>query len=142
MGFSQGGYCAPMLTVRHPDVFGSAVAFSGYFQAGVKSGETPNAWRPYGGNPTLEAQASPVDGVADLTPQQCGSLFFELSANTGETFFGPQVRAFATVLQRTGTPFALFPTPLGHAWAAVRAQLATVLETLAERETALGVFGA
>jgi len=142
MGFSQGGYCAPMLTIRHPDIFGSAVAFSGYFQAGVKSGETPNAWRPFGGNPTIEAQASPVVGVADLTRQQCGSLFFELSANTGETFFGPQVRQFATALQRSGTTFALFPTRLGHAWAAVRAQLAAVLETLAERETALGVFGA
>ncbi|HYK95638.1 MAG TPA: alpha/beta hydrolase-fold protein [Candidatus Dormibacteraeota bacterium] len=140
MGFSQGGYCAPMLTLRHPDVFSTAIAFSGYFQAGVRSSETPNAWRPYGGNQSAENQVSPLLRVLDFSNHRGASLFFELSADTHEAFFGPQVRAFTAALQGSGIPFVVFPTHLGHAWAAVRAQIAVVLETLAQRQSALGVF--
>jgi enterochelin esterase-like enzyme len=139
-GFSQGGYCAPMLLLRHPGMFGSAIVFSGYFQAAIRSSETPNAWRPYRNNQALIAATSPLLLVPRLSPDVRRSLFLELSASAHESFFGRQYLAFAATLHDNGVPIALFPTPLGHAWAAVRQQLPQVLETLAAHEVAIGVF--
>ncbi|WP_124054396.1 alpha/beta hydrolase [Arcanobacterium ihumii] len=31
-GFSAGGYCSALLAMRHPDIFGAAIAKSGYFE--------------------------------------------------------------------------------------------------------------
>jgi enterochelin esterase-like enzyme len=141
MGFSQGGYCAPMLTLRHPEVFGSSISFSGYFQAGIRSGQTPNAWLPYHGNPAAEAAVSPLLTAGRVAMSLRTTLFFEISAGPTQPFYGPQYTAFARTLAGSGIPFALFPTPLGHAWSAVRLQLPAILETLAARQAELGVFG-
>jgi enterochelin esterase-like enzyme len=142
MGYSQGGFCAPMLTLRHPDVFGSSISFSGYFQAGIRSGQTPNAWIPFHANPSAEAAVSPLMTAARVAPSLRSTLFFELSAGPTQPFYGPQYTAFARTLAGARIPFALFPTPLGHAWNAVRLQMPSILETLAARQTELGVFGA
>lgn len=142
MGFSYGGYCAAMLMLRHPDLFASSVSFSGYFQAALRSGETPNAWRPYGGNQALITATSPIDEAAAVPARLRPSLFVELSGSPTETFFGPQYQAFAAAVHRAGIALALFPTQLGHSWAAVRSELGSVLATLAARENALGVFAA
>lgn len=32
MGYSFGGWCAAMLGVRHPDIFGASIVFEGYFR--------------------------------------------------------------------------------------------------------------
>ena len=32
-GYSAGGFCSSMLTMRHPDLFGSSINMSGYFEA-------------------------------------------------------------------------------------------------------------
>jgi len=141
MGFSQGGYCAPTLVLRHPDLFRSAIAFSGYYQAGVRSYETPMAWRAFGGNATLEAASSPLLLAAGITRSEATSLFFELEAAPREPFFGPQYTAFASMLHDGGVPVALFPTSLGHSWSAVRTIEPRALMTLGERWAALGVFG-
>jgi enterochelin esterase-like enzyme len=140
LGFSQGGFCAPMLALRHPDVFRTAISFSGYYEAGVRSGQTPNAWRPFGGDASVEAQYSPLRLASTLPPALRASMFFELSAAPNGPFYGPQYVAFARVLHAGGIAVALFPTSLGHSWAAVRAQLPEVLATLGEREAALDVF--
>ncbi len=140
LGFSQGGYCAPMLLLRHPDTFSSAIVFSGYFQAAIRSGQTPNAWRPYGGDQALIASTSPLALVPKLPAAVRSTLFVELSASPTSSFYGPQYDAFAAALHAAGVPVALFPTPLGHAWSAVRLQLPQMLETLAAREVATGVF--
>ncbi len=141
MGFSQGGYCAATLELRHPDVFRSAVSFSGYYQAGIRSPETPNAWRPFGGSPALEAASSPLLMAPAVARSLAPDLFFELSASPHEPFFGPQYSAFASTLHNEGISVALFPTPLGHAWSAVRSVEPKALTTLGERWAALGVFG-
>jgi enterochelin esterase-like enzyme len=140
IGFSQGGFCAPMLLLRTPTVFGTAISYSGYFEAGVHSSQTVNAWIPWGGDPAYEAAYSPVDLAATVPQAERPLLFVELSSNPGAPFYGPQYAAFSRVLDGAGIPVALFPNPLGHAWAAVRAQLPVMLHTWAERMTALGVF--
>ena len=42
-GYSEGGWCAAMLGLRHPDVFSGAIVFSGAFIP-----EFPRAYRPFG----------------------------------------------------------------------------------------------
>jgi enterochelin esterase-like enzyme len=141
VGYSQGGYCASMLAMRHPDLFASALSWSGYFQAGIRSSQTPNAWRPFGGDPTVEAAWSPFTLAQGLAPRIAGRMFVELSADPSDSFYGVQYGSFAATLHAVGVPVALFPTRLGHAWTAVRVQAPTMLMTLADRWTALGVFG-
>lgn len=140
MGLSQGGYCAPMLLLRHPDVFSSAIAFSGYYTAAIRSSQTPNAWRPYGGDRALIDATSPVLQVAALAQADRGGLFIELSANPASAFYGPQYRTFGAAVHRAGVALALFPSPTGHSWVTVRNQLPEVLGALAAREVVTGVF--
>jgi len=142
LGFSSGGYCAAAALTHHPDVFGSAVIFSGYFQAGVKSTTTPNAGRPFNNDPTLEASVSPIDVAPRLTAAQRHAMFVAFSADPANQFYGDQITAFANVLDSAGVPIAILPTPLGHSWAAVREQLPDMLQLLAERQVQLGVFAA
>jgi pimeloyl-ACP methyl ester carboxylesterase len=40
-GYSYGGWCAAMLTMRHPDVFGGAIVLSGYFRPDFDTGYDP-----------------------------------------------------------------------------------------------------
>ena len=40
-GYSFGGWCAAMLGSRHPDVFGAAVVFQGYFRPDFSAGYNP-----------------------------------------------------------------------------------------------------
>lgn len=140
LGYSQGGFCAPMLAMRHPDLFATAMAISGYYQAGIHSRETPNAWRPFGGNAAVEAAYSPLVLAGKLSPAARGTLFFELSARPSEPFFGPQYAAFAAALHAAGIPVALLPDTAGHSWQEVRDELPLLLITLGQRENAMGVF--
>jgi enterochelin esterase-like enzyme len=141
LGASQGGYCAAALWSHHPDVFGSAVSFSGYFQSGVVSAETQNAARPFGGNAAYEAAQSPLNVVSHLAPALAKASYVVLSADLHNAFFGPQLETFAKALAAVGVPMAILPAPLGHSWQTQRDQLPTVLEMLAGRMVQLGVFG-
>lgn len=141
LGFSFGGFCAPMLAMRHPDLFATAIAFSGYYQAGIRSNETPNSWRPFGGNAAVEATYSPLVLAGKLSPAARSTLFFELSAKPTETFFGPQYAEFAAALHQAHVSVALYPSVEGHSWQEVRDELPAVLKTLGQRQNALGVFG-
>ena len=141
IGYSFGGFCAPMLAMRHPDLFATAIAFSGYYQAGIRTNETPNSWRPFGGNAAVEATYSPLVLAGKLSPAARSSLFFELTAKPNEAFFGSQYAAFAAALHQAHVSVALYPSEAGHSWQEVRDELPAVLETLGQREDALGVFG-
>jgi dienelactone hydrolase len=41
LGYSYGGWCAASVAMRHPDVFGGAVVFEGYFQPDFLAGYDP-----------------------------------------------------------------------------------------------------
>jgi enterochelin esterase-like enzyme len=141
LGMSQGGFCAAMLVLRHPDLFSTAIAFSGYYVAAVRSSQTVNAGFAFDGQRSAILAYSPMALVRGVTPGLRGRLLFELSADPTNPFYGAQYQAFSTVLRAAGIPVALFPTPLGHGWTAPRAQLPQVLATLAAREVALGLYG-
>jgi enterochelin esterase-like enzyme len=140
-GFSTGGFCSANLLFRHPDIFRSAVAISGYYVAGLRTSQTLNAWRPFGNEPLRIAQNSPTN-TAGLVPGALRrQLFVVLSGDPRESFYGVQMREFGAALAAAAIPYAWLPTALGHRWAAVREQLPGVLEAIAQRQAASGVFG-
>jgi enterochelin esterase-like enzyme len=140
LGFSQGGYCAPMLLLRHPDVVWSAISFSGYFQSAIKGPQTPNAWRPFGNDATLISETSPLNAVGFVPESLRPSLFVVLASDPNEAFYGPQYQAFAAALSRAGIAAALMPNTGGHNWTMIREALPGALATLAARQVVLGVF--
>jgi enterochelin esterase-like enzyme len=141
LGFSEGGYCAGAIPSHHPDVFRSGLVLSGYFVAGYKSGTTPNAWRPYGGDATVMASVSPINDVPLISPAVRAGMFYEIVADPRNPVYGTQMAKFAAVLHDSGVPMALFPTSLGHTWEAAREFVPTMLRLLAARMVSLGVFG-
>ena len=141
LGFSQGGYCAAAILAHHPDVFRSAAIFSGYYISGIRSSNTPSAWRPFADNASYMASTSPMTVIPTLSASVASSLFFSFEGDPTNPFYGVQLQRFTRVLDQSGTPMAIFPTPLGHAWTAVRAFLPSMLETIAARMTDLGVYG-
>jgi S-formylglutathione hydrolase FrmB len=141
LGFSSGGFCAAAAIAHHPDVFGSALIFSGYFEAGITTTTTPNAGRPYNDDQALEARVSPIVVVPRLPADVRRSMFLAFSADPANRFYGDQITEFAGVLASAGVALAILPTPLGHSWTAVREQLPGMLSILAARQVQLGVFG-
>jgi enterochelin esterase-like enzyme len=139
-GFSLGAFCTPNLLFKHPGLFQQAIAMSGYYTAAIRNSQTLNAWRPFGGNATLIAANSPMTEAALLAPSVRSQLFIALSGDPNEPFYGPQMRQFGTVLEHAGIPYAWLPTNLGHAWAAVRAELPAALEAVAEHQVQLHIF--
>jgi len=140
-GDSQGGYCSVALWSHHPDVFGSAVSFSGYFVSGVASPATRNAALPFGSNIAYESAQSPTNVVPRLSAAVRSRSFVILSSKLDNDFFGTQVRDFGAVLDTTKVPMAILQAPYGHSWQTPRDQLPPVLELLAGRMLKLGVFG-
>ena len=140
-GFSQGGFCAANLLLRHPGVFRQAVIFAGYFEAGLNSGETVNAWMPFGHVASVIAANSPMQTADTLPAAVRGQLFLVLSAQPGLGVFGAQASQFAAVLTRDGYPTDFLWNQLGHAWKAVRQEFLPALQAIAEREVRTGVLG-
>jgi enterochelin esterase-like enzyme len=134
LGFSQGGFCSTMLTLRHPDVFNQAVSFGGYYTAGLHSGQTVNAWRPFGppsGSQNRLAAHSPILLVRVVAPDVRSQLFMYVSGSPDQPFYGDQYRAFKAELKANGVPSITIDTPVAHSWIAVRADLPRALQAVA-----------
>ncbi len=140
LGFSQGGFCSTMLVLRHPNLFATAISLSGYYQAGILSSQTPNAYRVYGGNAALEAAYSPMRLVASLTPPQRSSTLLILEGDPADPFYGAQYTSMIDAAHAAGVAVAEVSSSAGHGWPTVRTLLPEALVILAQRQTALGVF--
>jgi len=140
-GFSQGGYCAAAIVTHHPDVFGSSLGLFGYFVAGIKTGTTPNAWRPFNGDPKIIDAVSPMTAVPRIDPAARSHLFYVMAADPGNPFYGGQMSQFSSVLAGAGVAQAVLPTRLGHSWDAARQLVPSMLQLVAGRMVKLGVFG-
>ncbi len=138
MGMSQGGYCAAILALHHPDVFGTSIIFSGYFHAGIPIGA--NTSQPFGGDPALLDAASPDVVVGRLAPAVRASLYFIVIAQTGQPPFGPMAASFDRLLAANGYPYMAIPAAVTHGWGQVRQETPTALEVWAARMGATGVF--
>ncbi len=139
LGYSQGGYCAAALMFRHPDVFGQAVSLTGYYEAGLDSPSTSNAWKPFNRDPALIQAFSPLDVVSTIPQDVRSKLFMVMTADPTANPYGQQLASFASTLQASGVPSATFPITNAHSWSVVRTTLPIVLPMISQRQLQLGV---
>ena len=140
LGLSQGGFCATMLLLRHPDVFRQAASFGGYYTAGIKSGQTNNAWRPFGpasGAQNRIADHSPILLARLVPPEQRSDLFMYITGSPDQPFYGDQYTAFKTELAGDGIPSQTIDTPVAHSWTAVKVSLPDALSAIAAAQAAV-----
>jgi enterochelin esterase-like enzyme len=136
-GFSQGGYCAAILALRHPTVFGTAIPISAYYWAG--DGEAGSRL-PFGSDLAALAAASPMIAASQLPAATCAKLFFIVVAQPSQPFFGAQATEFEHLLAFKGYPFVGLDARIPHGWDQVRAMLPPALEAWAGHLVAAGVF--
>ena len=137
MGFSQGAYCAATLVLQHPGVFGSAIAFSGYYRAGWGA---PASGNPFNNDNATELAASPTVLVKQVPAVSRSGLFFVLIANPKQTAYGPRAAQFAATLKADGYGCASVAAQVDHGWVQVRQTLPTALEDWAGHLGASGVL--
>jgi hypothetical protein len=140
LGFSQGGYCSAAMMARHPDVFRTSVSMSGYYQAGVRSGTTPTAWRPFNDDPAAMAAASPLVLVPALPPSVRSGLMVILEADPDNAFYGAQMAMYVSALDAAHVAMAVLPDSRGHSWDAARPDIPAMMRIAAMRMAKLGVF--
>jgi enterochelin esterase-like enzyme len=137
MGNSQGGYCAAIMTLRHPEIFGTSISFSGYFHAGIVG---PNSAWPYDGDQKALDAASPDIIAGQLAPSLRANLYFILVSDPNQSLYGPQAAMFDQLLTADGYPHVTLSAEIGHGWVEVREECPTTLEIWASRLVATGVF--
>ena len=136
-GFSQGGYCAAVLALRHPSVFGTAMPISGYFRAG--QGDSTSTL-PFGGSVTALRAASPIDIAPTLSAAARASLFFVLIVSPAQPFYGAAATAFERVIDTNGYPYVVQDAKVPHGWVQVREQLPGALKAWATHLAVSGVL--
>jgi enterochelin esterase-like enzyme len=116
MGLSEGGFCATMLAMRHPDIFSVDIAFSGYYWAGTPSAA---AALPYGGQASLIDAYSPALLAPQIADQYRSSLYFVLVSQASQVYFGPQFTNFEKILEANGFDYLAIDSTYPHGWAQV-----------------------
>lgn len=136
-GFSEGGYCAAILALRHPTVFGTAIPFSAYYFAGEANA---NAGLPFSGSPTALADASPMILAARLSPADRAKLYFIVVAQPSQPLYGYEATAFERLLYTENYKFVTIDASIPHGWDQVRDELPSALEAWAKHLVAGKVF--
>jgi enterochelin esterase-like enzyme len=124
MGMSAGGFCAPMLVLRHSDVFNISISFSGYFTAGA-SGST--AEKPFGDAAGIQSH-SPIVLAAQTPDAYRSSLYFVVIACQSQQpdacpkqeFYAIHAANFEKVLKVAGIKYLNVDSLYTHGWAQVR----------------------
>lgn len=126
-GFSEGGYCAANLALRHPDRYGVAAALSGYFEP-LRANRMPRQIDPFGGNRSLRAANSPLKMLARSAPLDRLPRFWVMSGNAVQADM-VQAQTFVNLIKRydPATPFMVIKGGR-HNYAAWRAAFPKMLE--------------
>ena len=136
-GMSEGGYCAAILALHHPGVFGTSIAFSGYYQAGAAG---INSAAPFGGNKSLLATYSPSVVAGRLDAATRARLYFIIVVKTDQPEYGPQAAAFEKDLATDGYRYDAIVAFEPHGWPQVRDNFPNAVEAWSGRMVATGVF--
>ena len=142
MGMSAGGFCAPMIALRHRDVFSVSISFSGYFWAGA--GGAPTA-KPFGDEIN---EHSPIWLAPRTPPADRSKMYFIIVACENQTppacprqqFYLWHAWQFQLSLQAAGIKFLNVDSPYTHGWGQVRYETPTVLGAWAARMVITGVW--
>lgn len=97
-GFSEGGFCAANLALRHPDRYGTAASLSGYFEPS-RTNRLPRATDPFGGSRTLRAANSPLKVLAKALPPAPLPHFWVMSGNAAQSDM-VQAQAFMDLVKQ------------------------------------------
>ncbi|MDT7581653.1 MAG: hypothetical protein QOK35_2917 [Pseudonocardiales bacterium] len=133
-GLSEGGTCAIMLALRHPDLFGTFGDFSGL--AGPRVGETnadtaDTVTQLFGGSPRAFAEHEPADLLATTRFPRTGG-WFQVGALDAEPLAAS--RQLAPLAAAAGVATCLVVVPDGdHTFDVWRAALRQSLPWLASR---------
>jgi S-formylglutathione hydrolase FrmB len=144
MGMSAGGFCAPMLVLRHPDVFGISISFSGYFTAGASG---PTAVKPFGDAAGIQSHSPIV--LAGQTPDAYrATLYFVviacqsqvLGACPKQEFYASHAYNFEKVLKADGFSYLNVNSPWTHGWGQVRNETPGALRAWGARLVVNGIW--
>jgi S-formylglutathione hydrolase FrmB len=144
MGMSAGGFCAPMLTLRHPDVFSISISFSGYFTAGASG---PTGGKPFGDVAGIQSHSPVV--LANQTPDVYrATLYFVviacqsqvLGACPKQEFYASHAYNFEKVLKANGIGYLNVGSPWTHGWGQVRNETPGVLRAWGARLVVNGIW--
>ena len=97
-GYSEGGYCAANLGLRHPQSYGLAGVMSGYFEP-LPFSKLPNRVDPFGGNRQLRAANTP-SLLARTLPASAHPPAFWLMTGSGSKRDLTSAQNFAASLRR------------------------------------------
>ncbi len=137
-GFSEGGYCAANLALRHPGQFGFAGVLSGYFAPMDNRVQIKNAIKrvdPFHFNAILRRMNTPLE-VAHQLP--AGSRIPQFWVAAARAVRGDVLAAvsFVTVLKALNPATPLIITPNGaHNAVAWRSMIVSMLEWMTPRLT-------
>jgi enterochelin esterase-like enzyme len=136
MGFSEGGFCAAMLGLRHRDVFSTTIAFSGYYMAASAG---TNSQRPYRDQADIDAHSpdllAPQIPVADRS-----KMFLIIVARPGTDYMGSQAAYFEKTLMKVGYSFQVIDSVQPHGWPQVRQETPGVLVAWGEQLVRSGIW--
>ncbi len=126
-GFSEGGYCAANLALRHPDRYGVAASLSGYFEP-LRTNRMPQPVDPFGGSKELRAANSPLKLLASSMPLARLPRFWVMSGNGAQVDM-VQAQAFVDLIKQyePGAPFMVVKGGL-HNYVAWREAFPRMLE--------------
>jgi S-formylglutathione hydrolase FrmB len=137
-GMSQGGFCAANLALRHPDVFGTSISFSGYFHAGFGGSASADV---FGHNKAFMEANSPDIVAGKVAVSVRSNLYFILVAKPDQPGYGAQAADFEKILTTDGYPSVRIAAKDPHGWVQVRNETPVAFEAWAARMAGTGVFG-
>lgn len=121
LGYSEGGFCAVNLALRHPDLYGAAISLDGYFHAeqDLTTGDL------YGGSRALRLANDPFHELATYPAGRPLPALFLVANQAG--FYRDQASAFHALASRLEeVPYVVQPG--AHTYPAWRAALPMVLD--------------
>jgi len=126
-GYSEGGFCAANMALRYPDRFGSAGVLSGYFTPGDNQLADGRQVSPFGGNPYLAAQNTPLTEIGALPAGTTVPRFWlGAGAADGQDVAAAEQFWQALRTRQPGAPLTLTPGG-GHTMTTWRAQIPAML---------------
>jgi enterochelin esterase-like enzyme len=137
MGMSAGGFCAPMLALRHPDLYSISISFSGYFWVGA--GGTTSA-EPFGEQGYAYNLFSPAQLAVKLATQDKSRVYLVIVANKAQEFYGPAADQFEEILRQTGYKYLAVDSVYTHGWGQVRFDTPAVLDAFAAQLVINGIW--
>ena len=133
-GYSEGGFCAANMALRHPRRYGFAAVLSGYFQPfDNQLAERVRLVSPFGGNRSLQEENTPLDEVRTLPPGVAIPRFWVgAGADDRQDVANAEVFWQELRLRQPDVPLTL-TAGAGHTMTTWRAQVPSMLTWMTSR---------